>query len=246
MSGRSVKTPPRRPAGRPRASAPVTRTFSTTRRRRNRAWLLGTTGVLALAGLIVVLQLVGGSDRSSSSSAGTDVSASSANRVAAGGAAVALPWAAPNDASTAIEAAGLTPAPGEGTVEHYHAHLDVLVNGQPVAVSSGIGVDEAKQLISPLHTHDASGVVHVESPTKGSPFYLGQLFREWNVKLTATQLGGLHADAGHELTAYVDGKAVTGNPAAIRFAGHQEITLVYGPAGATPTVPASYDFPAGE
>ena len=51
----------------------------------------------------------------------------------------------------------------EGTVLHIHQHLDVFDNGKRVTVPAGIGIGDT--FISPLHTHDTSGVVHVESPT---------------------------------------------------------------------------------
>jgi hypothetical protein len=74
------------------------------------------------------------------------------------------PWAAPSDAATAVRAAGLPMLRQEGNVVHIHAHLDVSVDGQPVVVPGGIGIGWSSQGISPLHTHNASGVIHIESP----------------------------------------------------------------------------------
>src|SRR6516162_4193467 len=68
------------------------------------------------------------------------------------------PWSAPTDAAAAMRAAGLPMLSREGTVEHIHAHLDVRVNGQPVDVPAMIGID--RQGISPVHTHDSTGVIH--------------------------------------------------------------------------------------
>jgi hypothetical protein len=71
------------------------------------------------------------------------------------------------------------PAPGfEGTALHTHQHLDLFVDGKRVVVPAGIGIDPAGRFISPLHTHDTSGVIHVESPTV-RPFTLGELFGVW-------------------------------------------------------------------
>jgi hypothetical protein len=72
-------------------------------------------------------------------------------------------------------------------------HLDVRVNGQPVEVPAYIGVDPARGSLSPLHTHDTSGVIHIESPIKRQ-FTLGVLFSEWGVSLTADNIGALHTD----------------------------------------------------
>src|SRR5919201_3619069 len=60
---------------------------------------------------------------------------------------------------------GLPALAREGTKLHTHQHLDVFVDGQRVSVPAGIGINVAEHFISPIHTHDASGVIHVESPT---------------------------------------------------------------------------------
>ena len=95
-----------------------------------------------------------------------------------------------------------------------------------------------------LHTHDTSGVIHIESAVN-EPYTLGQVFTEWGVALSATQLGGLHADATHVLAAYVNGRSFSGDPATLKLKRHLEIALWYGPSGQTPHVPSSYHFPAG-
>jgi hypothetical protein len=208
--------------------------------RRRRAWIVVGSGVavVALGAGVAVAALVG--RHPAKHAAGPALPTVEA--LAASGGARPLPWATPPDASAAIRAAGLTPLAGEGTADHYHAHLDVIVNGTAVSVPAGIGIDEQGQRISALHVHDESGVVHIESPTAGTPYYLGQLFREWNVALSQTQVGGFHADATHALTAYIDGKPVAGNPADIKLAAHQEIALVYGPTGQQAAVPSGYVF----
>jgi hypothetical protein len=155
------------------------------------------------------------------------------------------PWGLPADPAAAIRKTGLSTAGTEGTAEHYHAHLDVIVNGKSITVPDGIGVDNAAQQISPLHTHDTTGAIHIETPTKGTPYYLGQVFTEWGVGLSQHMLGGLHADGtNNRLTAYVDGKQYTGNPADIRLAMHQEIALVFGPDAQHITAPSSWNFAA--
>jgi hypothetical protein len=149
------------------------------------------------------------------------------------------PWPAPSDAADAVKQAGLPMLGAEGAVQHFHAHLDVVVNGQPVVVPADIGIDQRVGRISPLHTHDATGVIHVESPEQAT-FSLAQLFSEWQVNLSASQVGGLNATPGSELRAYVNGKQVSGNPGAVTLLNHDEVALVYGPAP-TP-IPGSYDF----
>ncbi len=137
-------------------------------------------------------------------------------------------------------------APGEGNALHIHAHLDVLVNGKKVPVPANLGIARSGSELAELHTHDDTGVLHIESPSKNKRFTLGEVFSEWNVRLNATQIGGLKTDAARTLTVYVDGKAQTGDPASVQLTAHREIALVYGDKNAKVNVPSSYKFAQGE
>jgi hypothetical protein len=157
------------------------------------------------------------------------------------------PWPLPADARPYIAAAGLTVLGEEQLAVHYHAHLDIIDDGAEVTVPGGIGfVLRGGQAtgITVLHTHDTSGVIHIES-AKSVSYTLGQVLTEWGVALSATQVGGLHADAAHVLAAYVDGQRFSGDPATIKLQRHLEIALWYGPSDQTPKVPSSYKFPEG-
>ncbi|MEV4757034.1 hypothetical protein AB0J86_18245 [Micromonospora sp. NPDC049559] len=155
------------------------------------------------------------------------------------------PWDAPADAGAQVRAAGLPMLGTEGTTEHIHAHLDVIANGQPVTVPAEVGIDAAGGQISPLHTHDTTGVLHIESPVKAD-FSLGQFFTEWQVTLTADQIGGLKAGDGKVLQAYVNGKPYAGDPAGIVLHAHDEVAIVYGTPAQQANPPSSYAFPDGE
>ncbi|WP_325096849.1 hypothetical protein [Mycolicibacterium vinylchloridicum] len=155
------------------------------------------------------------------------------------------PWPAPGDTVAAVAAAGLPMLTQEGAQEHIHAHLDVLVDGQPVAVPANIGVDQRRGRISPLHTHDDSGVIHIESPVKRQ-FSIGELFSEWQVSLTADNIGALRAGDGKVLRVFVNGKQQAQDPAAFLFNTHDEIAIVYGVPRTGENIPAKYDFAEGE
>jgi hypothetical protein len=156
------------------------------------------------------------------------------------------PWPVPADPVAGARAAGLTVQPMEGTAKHFHTHLDILVNGRPVEVPANLGISQTAQAMSELHTHDTTGVLHIESPTTSKRYNLGELFRTWQVKLSGTAMGGLRTNGTNTLVAYVDGKKQTGDPASIELTAHREIALVYGPAGAKVNVPKAYKFPQGE
>ncbi|MFF2147105.1 hypothetical protein [Kitasatospora sp. NPDC058190] len=212
------------------------------RRERRRRWLVAGMIVLVLAVVVGGIAVVIATNQGSSPPSGVPAHP----RTTAEGRTTPPPWDAPADVAAAVKAAGLPMLGAEGTALHIHAHLDVYADGQPVTVPALVGIDESAQRISPLHTHDTTGVIHVESPVNAD-FTLGQFLTEWQVSASADHLGGLRTDATHTLTAYVDGKAVSGDPAAIQLHAHDEIALVYGTAAenASVTVPGSYNWPAG-
>jgi hypothetical protein len=171
----------------------------------------------------------------------------------------AIPWPAPPNPLELARKAGLVPEPHEFFAYHVHAHLDVFVNGQPVRVPAGIGINihdpgvrhgrlpdgtEAyggiklcdQPCISPLHTHDDSGILHTES-ARSSPNRLGQFFTEWNVKLDRSCVGGYCKPAASVLV-YINGDRYEGDPATIQLTDRKEIAIVIG----TPpdTIPTSF------
>jgi hypothetical protein len=137
-----------------------------------------------------------------------------------------------------LRPSGLDALTMEGTALHHHEHLDLYVNGRSVVVPALVGIDQQAGFLTELHTHDASGIIHVESPVQRS-FTLGQFFCEWGVKLSATCLGPYRGT----LSWWVNGVRRHGNPAQLTLRQHQEIVIA---AGSPPTrVPGSFNFPTG-
>ncbi|MFE9423666.1 hypothetical protein ACFYNO_11975 [Kitasatospora sp. NPDC006697] len=239
------KQPTERIADR-RARAAAARQAELRAERRRRLLVRGAIGALGLALVGGVSAVAVTQHSGSGASSGTAAAMPAHPRTTADGRTTAGPWDAPSDPAAAVAAAGLPMLDSEGTVEHIHAHLDVYVDGKQVAVPPLIGIDEGAQRISPLHTHDTSGVIHIESPLK-TDFTLGQFMTEWQVSLAADHLGGNTADGTHTLTAYVNGKPASGDPAAIPLSAHDEIALVYGTAAENGqvSVPSSYAFAEG-
>lgn len=194
-------------------------------------------GVAVLAGA-VTLAACGSDGKKASDSASTSAAVDSKP------AASSVSWPAPSDATAQAKAAGLPMLGQEGQVLHIHSHLDVFVDGKQVTVPADIGIDLNKQQISPLHTHDTSGVVHIESPIK-TDFTLGEFMTEWNVPISKDGLGTLKAGGGKELHVYVNGKEQTGDPSTLKLVAHDEIAVVYGSPDAKVKVPTSYNWPQG-
>jgi len=123
------------------------------------------------------------------------------------------------DLTARLRAIGLPPlSPAEGTAVHIHQHLDLYVDGAKVPVPAGIGIDTAVGF-APLYTHDASGIIHVESPTVRG-YTLREFFAVWGVRFTPSCLGGYCAAGARQLRVYVDGRPVHGDPTALTLASH--------------------------
>jgi len=169
-------------------------------------------------------------------------------------------WPAPPDPLERTLAARLQPERKEFLIHHAHAHLDVFVDGKPIVVPAGIGIniddpevqrfedpDGAvayggitrcrKPCISPLHTHDGTGIIHTESKSP-KPNTLGQFFTEWGVRLGESCLGDRCSPDG--VASYVNGKPYRQDPRAIELTERKEIAIVIG----TPPshIPETADF----
>jgi hypothetical protein len=159
-------------------------------------------------------------------------------------------------------AAGLVAETAETLQYHVHAHLDVFINGRRQAVPAGIGIVTtdpavrtgtikgqpayggirvpcAQPCISPLHTHDATGIIHTESATRANNT-LGQFFTEWDVPLTA-QCVGTYCAPDTRIAIYVNGRRQRfADAAQIPLSDRKEIALVIGRRPSR--IPRSFDF----
>lgn len=133
----------------------------------------------------------------------------------------------------------------EGTALHIHTHLDIVVHGEIVNVPADIGVPPDGG-ITPVHTHDTTGVIHIESPDAHAKYTLGQFFDIWGVSLTDTSVGGYANTDIDSLSVYDNGTLVS-DPVNLVLAAHHEIVITYGTAAEKSVHPItdSYAFPEG-
>ncbi|WP_376795200.1 hypothetical protein [Thermogemmatispora sp.] len=113
----------------------------------------------------------------------------------------------------------------EQVAVHYHAHLSIYINGQPIQIPANTGI--ASDCIYWLHTHDTTGVIHIEAP-QNERFTLGQFLAIWKNKfldLGSGFPGQLDQSTGW--TVYVDGKPYQGDFHALPLQAHELITLAY-------------------
>jgi hypothetical protein len=141
---------------------------------------------------------------------------------------------------------GVQCSTSEQTAYHIHAHLAIFSNGAAVRVPAGIGIPGPQQVQNGfvlggkclywLHTHDATGIIHIESPVQ-RVYTLGNFFDIWGQTLSASQVGS----ARGTVTVYVDGKRFTGDPRSVKLDPHAVIQLDVG----TAVPPKPYTFASG-
>jgi hypothetical protein len=153
----------------------------------------------------------------------------------------------------------------EVVTSHVHAHLALYDHGKPVILPSQIGIPVSQQIppssdggvhscLYWLHTHDISGVVHMESP-RPVTFTLGQFLDIWTRTATIDSQGGLGMALDNsfalalartpaaELHIDVNSKPYRGAYRALPLGPHDQITLEIG----NPQVsPPPFTFPAGD
>lgn len=134
---------------------------------------------------------------------------------------------------------------GEQLAVHYHAHLTILVDGNETLLPALIGIDNTDQCLYWTHTHDTTGVIHIEAPRNFAThkFLLGEFFDVWGKKLDSTHVGDTTLSSGQKLVMFVDGKQYTGDPRKIVLGAHTQVVLEVTPPEVNP--PPTYTFPAG-
>jgi hypothetical protein len=158
-----------------------------------------------------------------------------------------VPWG-PDDGHSLrarLDRLGLPVLDSEQLDYHIHAHLDVFVRGVHIPVPALVGIDVVDEFLTVLHTHDTSGIVHVESATNHH-YQLGDFFGVWGVKLNARCIGSYCVRQQAKLRTWVNGTPYAGNPAGIVMREHDEIVVSIGTKADLPKpIPRRYAWQAG-
>ncbi|MFN2449395.1 MAG: hypothetical protein ABR508_06345 [Candidatus Baltobacteraceae bacterium] len=146
---------------------------------------------------------------------------------------------------------------------HYHVHVFVglINNGSEEALPDGTGMNnpgaDSGGVVSTascfyyLHTHDASGVVHIEDPSTASRttslHTLGQYLDIWGQPVSGTRVytsGARYQGEGDQTVSNTTYVQYTGDPHAIPLYAHEVIWFEWGPnypaASSLPSVHFSY------
>ena len=85
---------------------------------------------------------------------------------------------------------------------HIHQQLSITINGEAVDIPANIGIET--DIMRPIHTHDASGKIHVEG-TCERDFTLQELFAVWGKTFNSSCIMDSCVDDTHTLKMYVNG-----------------------------------------
>lgn len=106
---------------------------------------------------------------------------------------------------------------------HIHAHLSIYINGKSMPLPAQIGITNT--CFYWLHTHDTTGIIHMESP-KAIPLTLGTFLQLWRDRFSQLQYPNqLSSTTGW--TVYINGKPYQGDFNTIDLKSHALITLAY-------------------
>lgn len=121
---------------------------------------------------------------------------------------------------------------------HVHPEISATINGQQFTIPAQIGMPEGSWAdhsldqfgmtgMSPLHTHDATGTIHVESNTVRD-FTLREFLAVWGQSIDEGKVLGHTVDPGHRAFILVGGveKPATQD---VVFSEGLQIRMVCGP-----------------
>jgi hypothetical protein len=122
-------------------------------------------------------------------------------------------------------------------IYHIHAMVSIYRDGVRLAVPQSIGLAGCTY---ELHTHDATGVVHLETNAQKTLTF-GQFFAVWGQPLGPSNVAGLTGTIRFYVIENEQVTPYTGNPADIQIAERRELAIV---VGTPPASLARHRWPA--
>jgi hypothetical protein len=154
------------------------------------------------------------------------------------------------------------PCLAEGVQIHVHPWLRMEISNQSVTIPASIGIVRSFTglCFEPIHTHDASGIIHVESNDVNTQYTLGDFFTIWRltyasvlfqgqkrpIVFNSTDILGFTNDSTNQVKLLVNG-----NPDTTDWASLKLISLDYcsgnigGVPPCSPTASGNPAYPGG-
>lgn len=93
-----------------------------------------------------------------------------------------------------------------GGISHIHATISVTISGNNVAIPTDVGIQDSDcpNGMRGVHTHDDSGVIHIETPgAMDAP--VGAFFHVWGENFDENRLLNKEANDANEVVMFVNG-----------------------------------------
>jgi hypothetical protein len=156
------------------------------------AWVVGGAILLATIAIVAAIVVTRGGSSSSDSNGGTPAVITERNSTAKFDPVSQGTWP-PNyeNLQEAITAMGLPASSATmAYATHFHVHITLYVDGRETPVPSQVGVDPSTQTLAAIHTHDDTGIIHMEAGEKNFAPPLQDVFNVWGVRFNSDCIGG--------------------------------------------------------
>jgi hypothetical protein len=122
---------------------------------------------------------------------------------------------------------------------HVHAHLDIFRAGKREIIPAQSGSYTTHDCTYWMHSHDTSGVIHIEAAQKITP-----TLADWFtiIKLTKGAAPNIAPDSGQTMKVWLNEKPYAGDPLKLVLVRHEDIAIELGPPWVTPQ---KYGYPGG-
>jgi hypothetical protein len=127
---------------------------------------------------------------------------------------------------------------GDSEKFHIHAQVSIYNQGLLVPIPANVGIDERHKIETTIHTHDGSGIIHMEAP-RPYKYTLGDLFAIWGVRFGAGTLGALQDNGSNRVWVYVNNKLISDAARYVLRTG-DDVSIGYGTQNSFPHHPGTH------
>ncbi len=106
--------------------------------------------------------------------------------------------------------------------KHTHAMLTIFQDGKKVKVPANLGITSS--CIHPLHTHDETGLIHMEYP-RSIRYTLGDVFDLMGVVFDDLQIGSLRTQDGYVISVEKNNKSIKSSFRSMLLKDHDKIVI---------------------
>lgn len=106
---------------------------------------------------------------------------------------------------------------------HYHLEIEIKQDDKKIPIPPNVGING--ECIHPLHTHDETGLVHIDYPRK-IQVTLGDFFDVMGIIFKDDQVGNIKQYDGYNIEVFVNNKKIPGDYRNIILKDKEDIGIV--------------------